>query len=210
MKVVAINGSPHQNGNTYQAIRVALEVLEKDGIETEVIHVGTQPLIGCIACNQCVKNMNRQCAVKDKVVNQSIEKIQNADGIILASPVHFAGIAGTMKCFLDRVFRVVSVNGSLLRHKVGMSLVTDRRAGGVSTFDQLNHYLNYAEIFMPSGNYWTVVYGMAPGEIQEDVEGLQTIRTVAKNMSWLLQTMKTNLPPLPESEPKALFSYIRK
>jgi multimeric flavodoxin WrbA len=210
VKVVAINGSPHKNGNTHQAIEIALNVLESSGIQTEIIHVGNKPLSGCIACNQCVKNKNNQCDLKDDVINPALTSMIDADGLILASPVHFSGIAGTMKCFLDRVFRVASTNGSLFRHKVGISIVTDRRAGGVSTLDQLNHYLNYAEIFVPSGNYWSVVFGTAPGEIHEDIEGIQTIKMLAQNMGWLMKAIKSTNDPLPILETKTPFSYIRK
>jgi multimeric flavodoxin WrbA len=210
VKVVAINGSPHKNGNTHQAIEIALKVLESDGIQTEIIHVGNKPLSGCIACNQCSKLKNKQCDLKDEVINPALTSMLEADGLIIASPVHFSGIAGTMKCFLDRVFRVASTNGSLFRHKVGISIVTDRRAGGVATVDQLNHYLNYAEMFMPSGNYWSVVYGAAPGEIHEDIEGIQTIKVLAKNMGWLMKAMKSASESLPALEAKTPYSYIRK
>lgn len=209
MKVVAVNGSPRPAGNTSQAIREAFAVLEAQGIETELIQVGTKPLSGCIACNHCVQAKDRRCVLKDEVVNRIVEAACQADGIILGSPVYFAGVTGTMKSVLDRVFRVASANGGLFRHKAGFALITDRRAGAVSALDQLNHYLSYAEIFQPGGNYWGVAYGMAPGEVQQDAEGLQTIRVLAANLAWLLKNKAAGADSLPPPVAKTMFNYVR-
>jgi multimeric flavodoxin WrbA len=189
MKVVAFNGSPKSQGNTYWALKMVTEELEKEGIETEIIHVGSQTIKGCQACNACAKNRSEQCIIENDPVNQWIEKMLAADGILLGSPVHFSGIAGTMKSFLDRAFYITG-NG-LLRHKVGAAVVAVRRSGGVTTFDQLNHYLHYAQMLVPTSNYWSVIHGRAPGEVGQDEEGKQTMRLLGRNMAWLLKLWNT-------------------
>ena len=209
MKVVAINGSPKKQGNTFAAISAVGEQLIKENIEVEILHVGNQPVRGCIACQQCAKNRNEQCVLGGDEVNAWIQKMKEADGLILGSPVYFSAIAGTMKCFLDRAFYVASSNGGLFRHKVGVSVVADRRAGGVTTYNQLNNYINYSQMFMPSSNYWNVTYGGAPGEVLQDEEGKQILRILGKNMAWLLKTKAASSIPLPEPEQKTLFNFIR-
>jgi multimeric flavodoxin WrbA len=211
MNVVAVNGSPHQDGNTFLATRTVCEELQKDGIETRIVHVGNKAIRGCMACNQCAKKRNEACSLDGDDVNAVIQEMKAADGIILASPVYFAAIAGTMKSFLDRAFRVAGANNGLFRHKVGASVVADRRAGGVPTYNQLNNYIGYAEMFMPGSNYWNVVFGTAPGEAQHDLEGLQTMRTLGRNMAWLLKATseRRERRALPEREAKIVFSYIR-
>jgi len=137
MHVVAFNGSPKKEENTYQAIKIVADSLEKEGISTEIIHVGNKTIRGCIACGGCIKNKNEKCVIDDEV-NGWIQKMKSADGIIIGSPVYYASIAGTMKCFLDRAFYVGGVNNGLFRHKVGASVVAVRRSGGVATYDHLN------------------------------------------------------------------------
>ena len=137
-----------------------------------------------MGCHQCARSKNEKCVFQGDEVNEIIQKMKEADGIILGSPVFFSGIAGTMKSFLDRAFYVSTANGGLFRHKVGISVVADRRAGGVPTYNQLNNYINYAEMFMPSSNYWNVMYGMKQGEVLQDLEGVQIMRVLAKNMAW--------------------------
>jgi len=210
MKVVAINGSPHEGGNTFSALNAVCEQLALEKIECEIIHVGNKPIRGCISCRQCGVKRNEECVLADDGVNAVIQKIKDADGLILGSPVYFSAIAGTMKCFLDRAFYVASSNGGLFRHKVGVSVVADRRAGGVSTFNQLNNYINYAEMFMPSSNYWNVAFGTAPGEVLLDEEGMQIMRVLGKNMGWLLKTKEASAVALPEAEKKTFYSFIRK
>jgi Multimeric flavodoxin WrbA len=209
MKVVAINGSPNKEGNTFSAISVVCDQLKAENIECEIIHVGNKLIRGCMGCHQCAKNHNEKCIIQGDDVNSIIRKMKEADGIILGSPVYFSGIAGTMKSFLDRAFYVATANGSLLRHKVGISVVADRRAGGVPTYNQLNNYINYAEMFMPSSNYWNVMYGMAPGEVLKDVEGMQVMRVLGKNMAWLLKIKEKASISLPEREGKEFFNFIR-
>jgi len=209
MKVIAINGSPHAQGNTFAALNVVCEQLALENIEYEIIHVGNKTVKGCIACRQCAKNKKEACVLQGDELNDWIQKIKAADGLLLGSPVYFSAIAGTMKCFLDRAFYVASSNGGLFRHKVGASVVADRRAGGVTTYNQLNNYINYAEMFMPSSNYWNVSYGTSPGEVLKDEEGVQIMRILGKNMAWLLKTKKDSHIALPEKEAKTLFNFIR-
>lgn len=211
MKVVAFNGSPNKNGNTYAAIKMVAQELEKENIEVVIMHVGNRAISGCIACNQCVKNQNERCAITNDPVNEWIQEMKNADGIILGSPVHYSAVAGTMKAFLDRAFFVASVNGGMFRHKVGASVVAVRRAGGLPAFDQLNNFLNYSEMLMPTSNYWNIIYGTAPGEAEQDEEGKQIMRVLGKNMAWLMKLVafgkdKVTEPP---RESKVFTNFIR-
>jgi multimeric flavodoxin WrbA len=209
MKVVAFNGSPKKEGNTYLAIRMVADELEKEGIEVEIVHVGNKVIRGCLACNACARNKNEKCIIDNDEVNEWIQKMKAADGIILGSPVHYSGIAGTMKSFLDRAFYVAG--SGILRHKVGASVVADRRSGGVPTFNQLNNFINYAEMLMPSTNYWNVIHGTAPGEVAGDEEGRQIMRVLGKNMAWLMKLVENGKVTVkePESENKIFTSFIR-
>lgn len=208
MKVVAINGSPKEAGNTYHALKIVTDELEKQGIETEIINVGNKNIRGCIACGGCAKNKNEKCVIND-YVNEAIQKFKTADGIIIGSPVYYASMAGTMKCFLDRAFYVAGANGGLYRHKVGASVVAVRRSGEVATFDHLNHYFTLAEMFLPSSNYWNVIHGRMPGEALQDEEGVQIMRVLGKNMAFLLNAVAKNKENLPEKEQKIMTSFIR-
>lgn len=211
MKVVAINGSPKSNGNTYEAIRAVAKELEKENIEVEVIHIGNKVVRGCLACNGCAKNKNERCVIQNDEVNEWIQKMKDADGIILGSPVYYSAIAGTMKAFLDRAFYVASSNGGMFRHKVGASVVAVRRSGGIPVFDQLNNYINYSEMVMPTSNYWNVVYGTTPGEASKDEEGMQIMRVLGKNMTWIMKLIEFGKGKVeePEREKKTFMNFIR-
>lgn len=211
MKVVAFNGSPNKEGNTYHAIKIVLEQLEKEGIDTEIIHVGKDPIRGCAACGGCVRNRNEKCVLPGDEVNEWIEKMKEADGIIIGSPVHYSSIAGNMKSFLDRAFYVTGVNNGMLRHKVGAAVVAVRRSGGVAAFDQLNNYLNYSEMLMPTSNYWNVIHGARPGEALQDEEGVQIMRVLGKNMAWLMKLVENGKGKVtePEREKKTFMNFIR-
>lgn len=211
MHVVAFNGSPNKSGNTYHAIQMVADALAQEGITTEIIHVGNKAIRGCLACGQCVKKRNEQCIQADDPVNEWIQKMKTADGILLGSPVHFSAIGGTMKSFLDRVFYVTGVNNGMLRHKVGAAVVAVRRSGGLPTFNQLNNFICYSEMLMPSSNYWNVIHGTRPGEAVKDEEGTQIMRTLGKNMAWLMKLVehgKATIPP-PERENKIYMNFIR-
>lgn len=211
MEVLAFNGSPNKEGNTYHAIKIVASELEKEGIETEIIHVGKKIIRGCIACNQCVKNKNEECVLSGDDANEWIQKMKKADGIILGSPVHYSSIGATLKSFLDRAFYVTSVNDGMLRHKVGASVVAVRRAGGVATFNQLNNYINYSEMLMPTSNYWNVINGTKPGEALQDEEGVQIMRVLGKNMAWLLKLVENGKAKVtePQREDKISMNFIR-
>ncbi|MFQ3547702.1 MAG: flavodoxin family protein [Termitinemataceae bacterium] len=192
MKVVAINGSPRPNGNTSHAIRIVTAELETLGIRVEQIQIGNTSIRGCLACGSCAKNKNERCIIDDEV-NEYIQVMKEADGILIASPVYFSGIAGTMKCFLDRAFYVAGANGGLFRHKAGAALVAVRRSGGSATFQQLNAYLLYAEMLIPASNYWNIIHGAAPAEVLQDEEGCQTLRMLGRNLAWLLSMRQQGL-----------------
>lgn len=211
MKVVAFNGSPKKEGNTYHALKMVGEELEKNGIDFEIIHVGNKNIRGCMACGQCAKNKDEKCAINTDQVNEWIQFIKEADGILLGSPVHFSGMSSTMKAFLDRAFYVHSTNDGLFRHKVGASVVSVRRSGGSATFDSLNHYLTYAEMFMPTTNYWNVIHGTAPGEVLEDEEGMQIMRVLGKNMAFLMKALEATKEsiPSPKGEEKIFTCFVR-
>ena len=208
MKVVAINGSPKAKGNTYHALKIVTDELERQEISTEIIHVGNKNIRGCLACGACARNKDEKCIINDEV-NEIIQIMKEADGIIIGSPVYYASIAGTMKSFLDRAFYTASKSGGLFRHKVGASVAVARRSGEVATFDHLNHYFTISEMFLASSNYWNVIHGAGPAEVLQDEEGVQIMRVLGKNMAFLLNAVAQNSDKLPEKEPKIMTSFIR-
>lgn len=211
MRVLAINGSPKAEGNTRQAIGIVAEQLEREGIVTEILHIGNRAIRGCIACGMCAKNRDERCVQADDGVNDAIQRMKAADGILLGSPVYYSGIAGTMKSFLDRAFYVSGSNGGLFRYKAGAALVADRRAGAMLALGQLNNYITYSEMFMPGSNYWNIMFGAAPGEALKDEEGVQTMRILGRNLAWLMKAIENGRRdlPVPERENKIRFNYIR-
>ena len=210
MKVVAFNGSPNKQGNTWHAIGMVAAELEKEGIATEIVHVGNKSIRGCVACGQCLKNKNEQCVQPGDEVNEWIQKMKHADGIIFGSPVHYAAMAGTMKSFMDRAFYVTGVNDGMLRHKVGAAVVAVRRSGGLPTFDQLNNFINYSEMLIPTSNYWNVIHGTRPGEVTQDEEGTQIMRVLGRNMAWLMKLVENGKGTVaePERENKIFMNFI--
>lgn len=211
MKIIAFNGSPHKQGNTAGALEIAKKYFEANSVDFEIIQVGSNPIAGCTGCGWCFRNKNSQCVLGDEIINSSVEKIKSADGIILASPVHYSGIAGNMKSFLDRLYYVCGANGGLMRRKVGASIVAVRRSGGVATFDQLNHYHTISESVIASSNYWNVIHGTAPGEITEDLEGIQTIEILCENILWLLKSIEYSKDAIekPEKRKKISTNFVR-
>lgn len=210
MKVVAFNGSPKKEGNTYEAIKIVTEQLEDENIEVEIIHVGNKKIQGCTACNSCFKTRDERCIIDDEV-NEWIQKMKEADGIIFGSPVHFSDIGATMKAFLDRAIYVGSANGGLFRHKVGVGVIAVRRSGGIPAVNQLNNYIGYCEMVIPTSNYWNVVYGAIPGEVAKDEEGNQIMRILGKNMAWLIKLIEFGEGKIkkPEPEKKVKMNFIR-
>jgi len=211
MKVVAINGSPNKNGNTHHALNLVGAKLQENGIDFEIIHIGHKAIRGCISCGLCRKNQDEKCSIATDVVNDSIQQMKNADGIILGAPVHYSGIPGTMKSFLDRAFVVSGNNGGLFRHKVGAAVVAVRRTGGSSTLDGLYHYLAYTEMLLATSNYWNVIHGRTAGEVGQDAEGVQIMEVLGNNMSWLLKMREQTKNTLPAPQPvlKIMTNFIR-
>jgi multimeric flavodoxin WrbA len=209
MKVIAINGSPHKDGNTAYALKQIGVELHKEGIEFEIIEVGGKHVRGCIGCDKCAETQNEQCTFTNDIVNEAVAKMKEADGIVIGSPVYYSGIAGTMKCFLDRVFYVAAVNGNLFRHKVGASVVAVRRTGGSMTFNGLNHYLSISEMLVPSSNYWNVIHGLEPGDAVRDAEGVQIMQMLGKNMAWMLKMRAASKNMEPVKSEKIFTNFIR-
>ena len=211
MKVVAINGSPHKEGNTFHALNMVGNELKEAEIEFEIIHVGHKGIHGCIACNNCAKNHDEKCSIKTDDLNDWVQKMKEADGILIGSPVYYSGISGTMKCFLDRAFYVAGSNGNLFRHKVAAAVVAVRRSGGTATFDSLNHYLTYSEMILATSNYWNIIHGTGPGEVEGDAEGKQIMKALGKNMAWILKMKEATKETvaLPVKERKVFTNFIR-
>jgi multimeric flavodoxin WrbA len=209
MKVIAINGSPKSNGNTYHSLRMVGNELEAAGIEFEILHIGHLNIHGCIACGKCIDNGDGNCTISRDDFNSHLPKITTADGLVIGSPVYYSGIAGTMKSFLDRLFYVSGANGNFFRHKTGAAVVAVRRSGGSSTLDGLNHYLNYAEMIIATSNYWNIIHGRTPGEAVQDKEGVQVMRMLGKNMAWLMMMKEASRLTPPTKEAKEMMSFIR-
>lgn len=204
MKVVAINGSPRKDGNTYCALKTACDVLNSEGIETEIVNVGSLGITGCRACGACAKI--GKCAFDNDGFNEIAEKVASADGIIVGSPVYYAGINGTLKSFLDRFFYVHS---SKMRFKPCAAITALRRSGVTHTYQTIYNFFTFSEMLITPTNYWPGVHGAGKGEAEQDLEGIQIARTIGKNMSYLLKMQAESKIPVPEKEDKIKFSYIR-
>jgi multimeric flavodoxin WrbA len=212
MKVVAFNGSPNKEGNTFYALQMVGNELEKEGIEFEIVHMGNKAIRGCVGCYQCTKNKDNKCVLPGDDVNEWIQLMKEADGILLAAPVYYAGIAGSMKSFLDRAFYVSGKDGTIFRHKVGAALVTLRRSGGISSWHELNNYLMACnEMIIPTSKYWNVIHGKSPGEVSQDIEGVQTMEVLGRNMAWLLKLIEYGKEsiPAPKQVIKTPMNFIR-
>jgi multimeric flavodoxin WrbA len=205
MKVIAINGSPKPKGNTYLSLKTVCDELEKQNIETEIIHIGNMELKGCISCGRC---KDGHCHFSDAKFREIADKIHAADGLLLGSPVYYAGIAGTMKSFLDRLF---FPSQGRLRLKVGAAVAVLRRSGGVTTFDQLNNYFLISEMMIAPSYYWNAVHGGAPGEILQDLEGISVLKNLANNMAWMLliKDYGKEVFPAPAPAKRAWTNFIR-
>ena len=190
MKVVAFNGSPRKDGNTFWLITRALQVLQDQGLETELIQVGGNLLHGCAACFQCYKLKNGRCIQAEDEVNRWIAAMQSADGIILGSPTYFADITPELKSLIDRAGFVSRANDSFLRRKVGAAIVAVRRCGAIHAFDTINHFFLINQMIVPGSSYWNVGVGREKGEVAQDEEGMRTMTTLGENMAWLLQKLR--------------------
>jgi len=208
MKVLLINGSPRAKGCTYTALCEIAKELEKENIETEIFHVGNKPIRGCMACGGCFKSDSNQCVFDDDVVNIALAKAKEADGFVFGSPVHYAGASGQITSFLDRFFYA---SGGF-RHKPGAAIVSCRRGGSTAAFEQLNKYFTISSMPIVSSQYWNMVHGNTPEEVMQDLEGMQTMRTLGKNMAWLLKCIRAGEESgisMPELETRVRTNFIR-
>lgn len=203
MKVLLVNGGPHKDGCTNLALEEVAKTLEKENIQTEIIWLGNKPIGGCIGCNSCLKNDNK-CFIDDEV-NKFLEKAEEADGFVFGSPVHFAAASGALTSFLDRVFYG---RGELFARKACASVVSCRRGGATSTFDQINKYALMSNMYIIGSSYWNQIHGTNKEEAAKDLEGLQTMRNLGKNIAFLLKSIeKANLKK-PELENSIKTNFI--
>ena len=191
MKVVGFNGSTRKDSNTAILVRHVFAELEKEGIETEMIQLAGRQIRGCLACYKCYVNVNGRCVQEKDVLNEYIQKMANADGIIMASPVYVASISPDMKAMIDRATMVAKANGGLLRRKVGAAIVAVRRGGQIHALDTINHFFLISEVIVPGSSYWNFAFGLEKGDVDNDREGIQTMEVLGQNMAWLLKKLNT-------------------
>jgi multimeric flavodoxin WrbA len=187
MKVVAFNGSARKDGNTAILVEMVFRELRRQKIKTELIQLSGKKIRGCTACGKCFTNQDRHCAVKGDILNDCIDKMLDADGIILASPTYFTDVSTEMKALIDRAGFVAKANQDMFRRKVGASVVAVRRAGAVHAFDTMNHFFFISQMVVPGSSYWNIGIGLAPGDVKSDEEGIMTMKTLGLNMAWLLK-----------------------
>jgi multimeric flavodoxin WrbA len=190
VKVIAFNGSAKKDGNTALLIRRVLQVLEAEGIQTKLIQLAGQQIRGCNACRTCYSTKNKRCVIEDDNVNAYIQKMTEADGIILGSPVYFSMMSPELKALSDRAFYVARANGDLFKRKVGAAVVAVRRAGGIPTFDAVNHYFLISQMIVPGSSYWNVGIGQKKGDVEGDEEGMEIMEHLGENVAWLIKKLK--------------------
>lgn len=211
MNVLLINGSPNARGCTFTALSEIAGELAANGIGTSILHVGARPIQDCLDCDGCAET--GRCAIVNDMVNECIDRIERADGLIVGSPVYFAGPSGAICSFLDRVFFAGRRRngGNAFEHKPAAAIVSCRRGGATASFDRLNKYFSISSMPIVTSQYWNIVHGNTPEEVAQDLEGLQTMRTLARNMAWLLRCIeaaKGTVPP-PGTEPRVYTNFIR-
>ena len=209
MKALLINGSPHRHGCTYTALCEVRKALRAEGVDSETLWLGSDPIRGCIGCHGCAKN-GRRCVFSDGQVNEALEILASCDALIVGSPVHYAAACGAVTSFMDRLFYC---SGSALRGKVGACLVSARRGGTTAALDQLQKYFILSGMPLAPSQYWPMVHGNTPEEVEKDEEGMQIMRTLGRNVAWMVKSFalaKENgvLPPAPEAERKRT-NFIR-
>jgi multimeric flavodoxin WrbA len=191
MKVVAFNGSARKDGNTAILISRVFNELEKEGIKTKMVQLSGKKIRGCIACFKCYKNKDHHCAVKDDIVNECIDKMLEADGIILGSPTYFADVSAELKALIERAGMTARANDDMFKWKVGAAVVAVRRAGAIHVFDSINHFFMISQMIIPGSVYWNMGIGRERGEVEKDEEGIRTMKVLGKNMAWLLKKIKS-------------------
>ena len=205
MKVLMINGSPKANGNTYTALHEMEKIFAQEGIETEILHIGNKDIRGCIGCGQCYEK--GKCVFED-VVNETAQKFEECDGLVVGSPVYYASANATLVAFLTRLFYSTHFDKNM---KVGAAVAAARRGGLTATYDELNKFFGISGMPIASGQYWNGIHGSAPGEAEQDTEGLQMMRTLARNMAFLMKSIALGKEKygVPEKEPFARMNFIR-
>ena len=209
MKVLMINGSPHEHGCTYPALKTVADALAECGVDSEIVQLGKEPLRDCVGCGACKRSREGRCVYDDDVVNQILEKADEADGFVFGSPVYYAHPNGRLFSALDRAFYA---GGRYFRGKPGAAVASARRAGTTATLDAIQKYFTITEMPIVSSNYWNMVHGNTPEEVLQDAEGLQVMRTLGRNMAWLLQCIhaakEAGVQP-PVREKKIQTNFIR-
>lgn len=190
MKVIAFNGSARKDGNTAILLKRVLATLEAEGVETELIQLAGKQIRGCTACKKCFESKNQKCVITEDKVNAYIQKIVEADGVLLGSPTYFGMMSPEMKALIDRVGFVARGNSDIFKRKVGAAVVAVRRAGGMTTFDAMNHFFLINQMIVPGSSYWNIGIGNKKGEVAADEEGMRTMDDLGKNMAWLLRQIK--------------------
>lgn len=204
-KILLINGSPRKNGNTYAALSEVASALEAEGMETDIISIGTKAVQGCIACNKCAE-LGR-CVFKDELYNTVRAKIEEGiAGLIVGSPTYYAGPNGSLCALLDRVFYSC---GGMLQYKPATAIAVCRRGGASAALDRLNKYFTINNMPVVSSQYWNIVHGRTPGEVSQDAEGLQTMRVLGRNMAWLLKSIEQSGQSIPEREERIMTNFVR-
>ncbi|MDE6322242.1 MAG: flavodoxin family protein [Muribaculaceae bacterium] len=204
MKVLLINGSPRIKGNTHLALTEISKTLTECGIDSEIVWIGNKPVRGCIACCKCYELGH--CVFRDELMVEMEQKVSEADAIVVGSPVYYAGPNGSLCALLDRLFYSY---GSKMRFKPAASVAVCRRGGASATFDRLNKYFSINNMPIVSSQYWNIVYGRAEGEALQDGEGMQTMRTLARNMAWILKNLNNGVEQPPQLEPRSATNFIR-
>ncbi len=189
MKVVAFNGSPRADGNTSILLRYVLREIEAEGIATELVQVGGRKISGCTACLECVRNKDQRCSVTDDILNECLGKMAEADGILLGSPTYFTDVTAEMKALIDRAGYVARANGGMFRRKAGAAVIAVRRQGALHAFDSINHLFLISEMIVPGSTYWNIGIGREKGEVEKDEEGVRTMKTLGRNMAWLIKKL---------------------
>jgi len=192
MKVVAFNGSARKDGNTAILINYVLKELEAEGMETEIVQLAGQEIHGCRACFKCIEKKDGRCVFDNDYLNSCMEKMIEADGILLGSPTYFSDITAEMKALIDRAGFVSRASGDLLKRKVGAAVVAVRRAGAIHAFDSINHFFFISQMIVPGSSYWNIGFGLNKGDVEKDEEGIRTMKVLGGNMAWLLKKLNAN------------------
>ena len=208
MKIVAINGSPRKNGNTALLLDAVGKEVEAAGVEFEVFQPGPN-VRPCMACYHCLNTGSLRCVQTDDMVNDIIAACVGADGILLASPVYHAGIAGGMKCVIDRLMLSAGCGENQFHHKVGGALCTLRRSGGTETYHQLLAAMDCMEMVIVTADYWGAAHGADPGEVLRDTEGVEVAKKLGRNMAWMVKVLAESRVPVPETRPRPMTNFVR-